>query len=454
MYAIIDIETTGGNSDSDRITEIALFLHDGEKVTGSWSTLVNPERRIPYRIQMMTGITDEMVANAPKFYEVARQLVEMTEDRVFVAHNVGFDYNFVRNEFSRLAFPYKRKKLCTVKLAKKLIPGLPSYSLPKLAPRLGIEIKVQHRAEPDARATVELFEMLLAKDRYKKEDAENEDFSSLELNRNIDPKVIEHLPRTAGVYYFFNSRKELIYIGKSVDIRSRVLSHFANCSTAKAMEMKNHIAFIEYEETGSELIALLKESEEIKRHKPYYNRALRRESFNIGLFYETDKKGYIRFKTRRLNDKSKLPVTTFSSNHSARGFLERLTAEFELCQKLTGIFKAGQGACFKYHIQECNGACVGQESPEDYNVKVKEALKSISYDHENLIILDRGRTENEWSVVAIENGRYLGFGFTKDEIREPQWLKQCVAPARDNRDVQTIIRGYLSRNEVEELIVF
>lgn len=453
MYAILDIETTGSTAETGRIIEIAILLHDGTKVTDQFSSLIQPEERIPYRITMMTGITEEMVRHAPKFYEVARQVVEMTEGRTLVGHNVAFDYQFVRKEFARLAYPYQRKKLCTVKLAKKLIPGLETYSLGRLCERIGIEQKVQHRALDDALATAELFEMLLARDRIQKQEATQPDFAQLQLQRNVDPGAIAHLPETCGVYYFYNTSGELIYVGKSVNIRSRVLSHFANVSTRKAMEMKQQIASIDYAETGSELIALLKESEEIKQFKPLYNRAQRRDANHVGMFQEYDAQGYLRFRLGRVTLQSR-PVTTFASNAAARGFMEHLVAKFELCEKLAGIFKAGTGACFKYHIQQCHGACLGLESQEDYNEKAKIALQSVAYDHENMIIIDRGRQPDERSVVVVEAGRYLGFGYTSDQMREIQWLRASVKPARDNRDVHTIIKGYLSRNTVEEVIIY
>jgi DNA polymerase-3 subunit epsilon len=232
-----------------------------------------------------------------------------------------------------------------------------------------------------------------------------------------------------------------------------VLSHFANSSTSKAMEMKNHIATIDYAETGSELIALLKESEEIKEHKPFYNRAQRRDSSHNGMFYETDKQGYIRFKLGRVT-KSNHPVTTFNSNRSGRGFIERLVAEYDLCEKLAGTFKAGTGPCFKYQIQQCNGACIGLESTESYNTKALMALQSVAYDHENMLILDVGRNDNEIAVVCVENGKYLGFGFASKGMEEIPWLRATVKPARDNRDVHQIIKGYLQRNEVEKLIIY
>ncbi len=165
MYAIIDIETTGGSAKSSKITEIAVFVHNGQKITGSFTSLINPEQKIPWYITRLTGISNEMVANAPKFYEVAKKIVELTAGKIFVAHNVSFDYSFVKEEFKQLGYDFQRKTLCTVQMSRKLLPGHKSYSLGKLCGDLNIVLNGRHRAAGDARATVELFELLLAKNR-------------------------------------------------------------------------------------------------------------------------------------------------------------------------------------------------------------------------------------------------------------------------------------------------
>ncbi len=161
MYSIIDIETTGGSPKTEKITEISLLIHDGSSITDEFTTLINPEKRIPAFITGITGITDKMVSGAPKFYEIARKVIEMTENRIFVAHNASFDYGFIREEFRQLGYTYSREKLCTVRLSRKIIPGLRSYSLGKLCSELNIRIENRHRARGDALATVKLFEMLL-----------------------------------------------------------------------------------------------------------------------------------------------------------------------------------------------------------------------------------------------------------------------------------------------------
>ncbi len=257
-FAIIDVETTGLHAAREKITEIAVLLHDGFQLIEEFSTLINPERKIPYRITQLTGINDQMVAGAPKFYEVARQIVELTEGAIIVGHNVNFDYSFLRSEFKSLGYDFQRKTLDTIKLSRKLIPGQPSYGLGKLCQALNITNSNRHRAAGDATATARLFEMLYTIDN------EPENISLRGVHASLNKSIIENLPEAHGVYYFYDSAGKLIYVGKSINIKSRVLQHLNNNSTRKAVEMKNNIADVDFKLTGNELISLLLESDEIK----------------------------------------------------------------------------------------------------------------------------------------------------------------------------------------------
>ena len=443
MYAIIDIETTGVSYKSGKVTEIAILIHDGKKVVEEFTTLINPEQRIPYRIQQLTGINDRMVENAPKFFEVAKKIVEMTEDRVFVAHSVSFDYNFIRQEFKSLGYEFNCEKLCTVKLSRKLIPGRRSYSLGKLCDELGIGNPHRHRAYGDASATVKLFEMLLSIDPNPTE------ISLQGLNSSLKPESIKKLPEEAGVYFFLDDNHNIIYIGKSLNIKSRVMSHLSNNTTKRALEMKNKVAEIDYEITGSELIALLLESHEIAKHLPVYNRAQRRTMFNHGLFYQVDEDGYICFRIGRLDkDESETPLTTFNSQMAAKNFLFAVAEEFQLCQKLCSLYTA-KNSCFQYKIKECLGACIGEESPADYNARARKLVEKYLYKNENFLVIDKGRTDDEWSVVHIENCRYMGFGFTEKDIDgfdELSMFMDCVKPYIENKHVHSIIRSYIAKH--------
>ncbi len=456
MYAIIDIETTGGSPKFEKITEIAIIIHDGSKVVDQFTTLINPEKAIPYHITSLTGISNEMVADAPRFYEVARKIVEMTEGRVFVAHNVNFDYRFIKEEFARLGYDFKRNTLCTVKLSRKIIPGKRSYSLGNLCDELGITINGRHRAMGDALATLLLFDILLSVEGNAKNSLFQPQSINLQsLHPLFDTACISKLPGKTGVYYFFNEKGDIIYVGKSNDIQTRVLSHFSNNTTQKAINMKSQVVSIDYEVTGSELVALLLESEEIKRHKPRFNTAQRRTPTHCGIYQYTDENGYMRLTIENNAVSLSEPLTSFNSHTEAKEFLMFLIERYKLCQKLCGLYKS-TGACFQHQLGECSGACCGDESPEAYNNKVKKALAYFEYDTKSFFVLDKGRNNEEMSVVQIKNGKYIGFGYISREFAfsDPDSLYDCIKTARDNRDVQKIIKHHIRKYKVEKIIPY
>lgn len=438
-YAIIDIETTGLSPNSEKITEIAIIIHDGKKVLNEFSTLINPERKIPYRITQITGINNKMVEDAPKFYEIAKQIVELTENKIIVGHNVRFDYGFIRNEFKSLGYEYKKPTLDTIKLARKLIPGKPSYGLGKLCQTLGIENPDRHRALGDASATKTLFELLLSID--SKPEALNLNGVQSDLSKSL----VENLPKEAGVYYFYNKREELIYVGKSVNIHDRVMSHLNNNLHKKAIEMKAAIANVKFTVTGSELIALLLESSEIKKNQPFYNRAQRRTFFNYGLYSFFDDNGYLNLKVMKIvNELS--PIYTYSSLQEGKEHMERLAEEYGLCQKLTGLYD-NSGACFYYQIHKCEGACIGKEEQEEYNKKVTLALNNFHFDKQNFLVIDVGRKKEETGVVKVENGKYEGFGFCNKQMADESInnLHESITTYNDNKEVRQIIRSFIKK---------
>ncbi len=448
MYAIIDIETTGGNASRERITEIAIFIHDGKQVVNEYSTLVNPECKVPPFVARLTGITDEMLVNAPKFYEVARDIVEITEGCTFVAHNAAFDYSFVKQEFLNLGYKYKRPVLCTVKMSRKLLPGHKSYSLGNLCNSLGIQITSRHRAAGDALATVKLFDRLLSVDPTLNQ------IPTDGLHPSLDRTVFSSLPSTAGVYFFHDENAKLLYIGKSKNIHSRVLSHFHNNSTNKAIEIRSNTASISFEETGSELIALLLESDEIKKHKPLYNRLQRRTSYKYGLYSFYLQSGYHVIQIEKIKTTGK-PHTVFSSFDEALVVVHELAAKYNLCQKLCGLYQ-NHGACFQHSVGQCSGACIGLEPADAYNSRVATALSEFHHKWSDMAIFDHGRNEDEVSVVLVENNVFAGFGWMmkEDALYDPSHIKECITKYTDNRDVQQIIKGFLNTGKALKIIRF
>lgn len=456
MYAIIDIETTGGNPKTDKITEIAILIHDGNLVVREFSTLINPECNIPYHISALTGITNEMVAEAPRFYEIARDIVELTHNHIFVAHNVSFDYGFVRSEFRRLGFDYKRDQLCTVRLARKIIPGHRSYSLGNLCEELNISINGRHRALGDATATARLFDLLLERDHTRGTGYFHDQGGQAGLRYPLlDPGKIKDLPEEPGVYYFYNQEAELVYIGKSKNIRQRVSSHFSTLSSGKALKMCSQIADIGCETTGSELIALLKESFEIKQHKPLFNRRQRRSLFRYALLTFRDEQGYIRFSLAKTSDYPDKPLACFTTKAEAHRFLYKMLEKYTLCQKLCGLYPAA-GNCFHFEIGACRGACVGKEPPEIYNQRAMQIIGRYDFDLQNLLVIDQGRRHGEKSVVKIEHGKYLGYGYFDAGFAEndPEIIHGCIHTYPDNREVQQIISHYLRNNKVDRVMVY
>jgi len=337
-YAIIDIETTGGRADREKITEIAIILHDGEKILDKWETLINPERAIPYNITQITGITDRMVADAPKFFRVAKNIVEMTDGAIFVAHNVRFDYGFIREEFRRLGFTYMRKQLCTVRLSRKAFPGIKSYALGNLIKHFGIKVNARHRAMADTAATVEILEMIFQKEKSEDDvlDMINLGVKESKLPANITMEKLHELPEETGVYYFLNKKGKVIYVGKSNNIKKRIIEHFTSKKN-KTYKLQKYVHDITYEITGSELVALLFESHEIKRLPPPINKAQRSRFFPDILFEYENQNAYrcLSFGKVKVKDRKKLNVLReFPNLNSAKGMMTRLIHQFELSQNL------------------------------------------------------------------------------------------------------------------------
>ena len=392
-----------------------------------------------------------MLRSAPKFYEIAKRIVEITTDCILVAHNAQFDYRILKTEFRRLGFDFERENLCTVELSKKLIPELPSYSLGKLVRSLGIPVSDRHRAAGDATATVKLFKMLLDKDVEK---------TIIKAAVRLDPKhqmepkltdIISKLPSVTGVYYIHKDDGEIIYIGKSKNIKSRINQHFTG-QTPKSKKIQLEVATVTYDETGSELVALLKESEEIKRNKPKFNRALRRTVFTHGLFSFRDAEGYINLKIEKIKGKQK-PITTFSNHESGKSFMNKIVEKNQLCQKLCGLYKTAS-SCFGYDIKSCAGACISEEPAETYNKRVLKLIESHTFKNQNMILIDHGREVDERSAILIENGVFRGFAYfnLNFQIHTTAVLKSIITPMEHNKDAQHIIQSFMRRHKRLKII--
>jgi len=422
-------------------------------VVDQFISLVNPEIPIQPFVVKLTGINNAMLRSAPKFFEVAKRIIEITSDCVIVAHNATFDYRILRTEFKRLGYDFQAKTLCTVELSKKLIPEQPSYSLGKLVRALGIPMADRHRASGDAMATTKLFKMLLEKDNEKQI---LKDFIKQEIQKGIAPKlldIVENLPSKTGIYYIHNEKGDLIYIGKSRNIKKRINQHFTGASN-KSKKIQREVFTVTCEETGSELIALLKESEEIKINKPIYNRAQRKSIFEWALYSEKDTNGYLNLRLQKADGRKK-EITSFTTLQEGKNALFRITEKYQLCQKLTGLYQTNSD-CFQYKIKECDGACIGKILTKEYNKRVQKFIAENSFENKNIVLLDRGRNINERSAVLIENGIYKGYAFydLNYQVTHIDILKNILIPMQHNRDVKTIIQGQIRRSKSIKVISF
>lgn len=456
MYAIVDIETTGGYAANHRITEIAIFYHDGLQITDTFHSLINPGRNIPYYITGLTGITSEMVFSAPSFKEVAAEIHKKLEGKVFVAHNAHFDYSFLKKEFEQAGIQWQSKKLCTVRLSRKIIPGLRSYSLGSLAESLGISIANRHRAGGDAAATVKIFDQLLQRDR------DNYILKALKRNSgetilppNLSKQDYDSLPAQCGVYYFHNARGNVIYVGKAVNIKKRIAGHF----TGEAREwsrskIRNEIHHISYELTGNELIALILESQEIRKLWPKYNQAQKYRTEEWGIYDYEDRNGYLRFSVNLVTRGSR-PLIRFSSKGDAWNFLWQKVRENNLCPKLCGL-QISKGLCFEYQTGECSGACMGVETVKKYNLRIENAIRSFHGPGNSVAIIGKGRNLDEQSLVLVDGGNYFGFGFFDRavSISDMESARAYVRKSAETPTVQNLINSYLLNPRGSEVITF
>lgn len=447
MFAIIDIETCGGKFEfrRGRIIEISILLHDGLTVTEKFTTLLNPECYISPAFRNLTGITNEMVATAPRFCEVAKKIVELTENRIFVGHNVKFDYGFVRDEFEHLGYRYRRDTLCTVRLSRKLIPHRISYSLGKLYASLHIPIEGRHRAEGDATATAKLLDYLI----YIK--SMNPQYKNMGIDEimttrvdKIKAYILQKLPEQCGVYYFLDREEKILYIGKSSNMYARAMSHF-NTKGKKQGKLLYELTNIDFVLTGSELIALLAESAEIKKYRPVYNRQRKADIFSHSINWWKDEKEIINFKIAPFGEAAN-PLRSFNSLSLARECLDRWIDEHTLCIRYCGLTD-GDAVCFNHHIKKCNGICAGQEDTSDYNARAEKIIKQYSYRHRSFCILDTGRRPDEQSVVVVEDGCYKGYGYfdNTSQFSSPAELAGVIKNCPHYPDSDELIKSWIRR---------
>lgn len=435
IFAVTDIETTGAFAAGNSITEIAIVLTDGTKILDEFSSFVKPEKPIPPFITQLTGITNEMVEHAPMFADLVDDIEAFTTDAVFVAHNVGFDYSFIKKHFEMLDLRFNRNKLCTVRLSRAIFPGLRSYSLENLCKHFEIHNTAPHRAMGDTRATVELFHKLVREDKaghisktLKKGSGEQW------LPPQLPAEVFHQLPEKPGVYYLRDSKGKPLYIGMSVNIKKRIRQHFGGTMKSKRrQEFLRSVVDIDHVLCGSELIALLLEDQEIRKHWPPFNRAQKAPVLKHAVVVYRDQLGYDRLGIQSARNAPGV-VKKFHSAMKARNWLQKFASEHDLHAELCGL-----------------PVLVEQElpSPEEYNSRLNEALVEMRKEAASCLIIGPGRSFEEHSVVWIDQGQYQGFGFADQEqsFTTTEDLEMVIQRAPSSVTTDAIIRSFLERPE-------
>lgn len=447
LYAIVDIETTGGYAAANGITEIAVFISDGTRVVKEFHTLLNPYYTIPRFIESLTGITNEMVEFERDFKSIADELYELLCDKVFVAHNVNFDYSFIRHHLRQCGYDLNCKKICTIRLGRQIIPGLRGYGLEKICNHLGIEIEARHRAKGDAEATVKLFHILLERDTNGHSQTMLKSNSKEQfLPPNISSSKIKEIPSQPGVYYFHDKKGKVIYVGKAKNLCKRVNSHFSNNKPNKQkQEFLKKIYRVSYHVTATELMAFILESIEIRNLWPEQNRSQKRFQQTYGMYWFEDSNGYLRL---FIEKKKKNLKALYTFNLLAEGYslLRKLVAEFSLCPKLC-FLQSANIQCQSFLENKCNGACERKESVEDYNARVSNCIKSLEAELPTFALIDYGLKTHQQSCILIEKGRFYGMGYLPSEIKINRIddLKNCLTPYVENDYIRGMIYQYAER---------
>lgn len=421
QYAVLDIEATGGKAGTEKIIDIYIYKFNGTDVLDQFGSMVNPQRKIDDYVQKLTGITDKMVRGAPKFYELAKRVIEITQDCVIVGHGVNFDYRMLRQEFRELGYDFERKTLDTLDLSQKLIPNAESYSLGKLTRSLGIPVSSRHTAEGDTRITLELFKILLEKDK-RKDVIQNYAIHETPNNEQVSKliQLKENLPAKTGIYYFLNDKNKVIYSSGSRNIRQDVNKIFAS-NSKNDKRIQSQVEDVQYEITGSFLIALLKENEEHKIHKHILEAS--KNNFAFGLFADKDQN---MLKVEKTLHHRKQPILLFHTKKKGIKTISKLKESL--------------------NIQE----------GDNFNTSIKKIRQAVDFKHKNFIIIDKGPHKKEKSFIEVRNKKVVGYGFytfynqlEDDEIRE----KITITLSNSNKN-KTIIKTFLQSNQFRNIIPF
>lgn len=446
MYAVIDVETTGGSPGTDRVIEIAVLLFDGTKITDSFSTLLNPKRLIDSYVTRLTGITQEMVSTAPSFEDVSDKILEMTHEAIFVAHNVKFDFGMLRHEFRRLGIDFNRKQLDTVNLARKVLPGFNSYSLGNICDSTGIVINDRHRAFGDAEATVKLLELILTKNTSAK-------YIEIELNHGIDVDLlppylskaeIEKLPEDAGVFYYKDEIGKILFLDGVKNIRRKVITHFSSPADSPSKKrMFELMRSIDYELSGNELTAKLLAWRELKKHQPEFNKKPKVITYTHGLFLGKDELGFNQLKIHPIDWQQGELMMRFSSKGAANKVLAKIIKE------------NGMHSWFALRAKMKEKG-IDDKSLRNFNAAIEKSVRKYLFRTPNFFIIEQGIHPDEHAALWVENNVYKGFGYFNPELTpaKPENLREVIKADDDDFETQKIIRTSLRKMKTAYIISY
>lgn len=433
MFAIVDIETTGSYAKANNITEIAICISDGQKIIKEYSSLVRPERSIPLSITALTGIDDNMVADAPRFEDISADVLDFLGDHTFVAHNVSFDLSFIQAAFKEININYNPKRLCTVRYGRRVEPGLRSYSLKNISAHFSLYNEAAHRAWGDARVTAELLHKLLEKDKSGQwQMMIRKNSGEINLPSNLKAEDFHNLPESPGVYYFHSKTGKPIYIGKATNLKQRVSTHFtAEKTSAKSAGFKREIHSISYQLSGSTLMAGLIEDEEIRKYWPEFNKAQKKPKVRFGIFPYKDQKGNNCLVVNRIGVQQNYWLDFYSLD-KARTWLAGKAQEYELAESLCGFPNSS------ISIDE-----------EKHNTNFDRLEADLNKFKQQQIILSRGREEEEHGFICIENGQLVATGFVpkSEAINSMEDLEHFLELRAGSSTTGGLIRQALESNK-------
>ncbi len=443
--AFLDLETTGANLARDKIIEIGIIRVENGRVTKKFQSLVNPGCFVPPGIEILTGIRAADLEDAPDFYQIKDQVSEILGGCVFLAHNARFDLGFLKKEFRRFGQPFAPKQICTVKLSRILFPAEPHHNLDALIGRHKLKCKVRHRALEDAGVLWQFYKKM--RGRFGEEGLEqalNQVMKTPAIPIHIPRALLDGLAEKPGVYIFYGESGAPLYVGKSVNIRSRVLSHFSSDHLSpKEMKISQQVRDIETITTCGELGALLLESQTIKKLQPLYNRRLRQSRGLVYLKQTTTQNGYFSVSLKRGNsighDDLEDILGVFGSAKKAKERLLNMAKEFKLCEKLLGL-QSASSACFGYTLGRCKGGCIGKEQPSSYNLRFILAFardKIPSWPFEGPVFIKEEDVTGE-RVQFFWMDKWCFLGTTKDR----EYLERADKYDFD-LDTYKILRSYL-----------